>query len=158
MAESDDAPGGAGGNTACLTVNADDAYASLSNFAAATTEINHTVAAPGVCIRSTVPVGSCVLCDPSGYRTISGTSMATPHVTGTVALCIGNGGAPGACAGLAPGQIVGKLRGDAAAYSNGNLSYGFNGDPNRCSVFSGRGGNAQCSQTAYYGYLAWDGA
>ena len=44
------------------------------------------IAAPGVAVLSTVPTGSCTLCDPSGYRLGSGTSMATPHVTGTVAL------------------------------------------------------------------------
>lgn len=44
------------------------------------------VAAPGVSIVSTVPSGSCALCSSAGYRSASGTSMATPHVTGLAAL------------------------------------------------------------------------
>ena len=50
--------------------------------------IKPDVLAPGVNINSTVPGGSCSLCSPSKYNILSGTSMATPMVAGTVALMI----------------------------------------------------------------------
>ena len=56
-----------------------DALTYFSNFGAATVDL----AAPGKDILSTVPTAI----DPSGYASYPGTSMATPHVTGTIALC-----------------------------------------------------------------------
>ena len=58
-----------------------DLYADFSNFGPWV-----DLAAPGDAIYSTIPTGSCAICDPSGYGTIGGTSMATPHVAGAVAL------------------------------------------------------------------------
>jgi subtilisin len=126
MADFDGRPGQAAAPT--CTDEYDDAYATFSNYAVLATDQSHTVAAPGVCIRSTYR--------GSTYATLSGTSMATPHVTGTVALCI----RMGACTGT-PGQIVAKIRGDASAYNQAHVAYGFVGDP--IEPLTGR----------YYGYV-----
>jgi subtilisin family serine protease len=99
-----------GGAAATCRADVDDTAADFSNYATLASQ-SHTIAAPGVCILSTWKGG--------GYNTISGTSMASPHVTGTAALCISTG----ACSGT-PAQIMQKLRSDAAAQPS---SYGFTG-------------------------------
>jgi subtilisin len=72
-----------------MAVAAVDASDTRASFSSTGPEL--TVSAPGVEILSTVPTGSCALCDISGYRALSGTSMATPHVTGTGALLMSRG-------------------------------------------------------------------
>lgn len=130
-------PGGGAGST-CRT-DVDDTPADFSNYTTAgSADANHTIAAPGVCILSTWKGG--------GYNTISGTSMATPHVTGTVALCIFSGKCSGG-----PSTIISKLRNDAAAQP---ASYGFAGDPS--NPFTS-GGGRRGQQTLYYGYLVYAG-
>ncbi len=58
--------------------DSDDSLASFSNWGSGSVDL----AAPGVNILSTVPT----TIDPYGYESWDGTSMATPHVTGAVAL------------------------------------------------------------------------
>ncbi len=135
VADSDGRPGGLGGAPACDSGQSDDNYAGFSNYAATAAGASHLVAAPGSCIASTWLDGS--------YATSSGTSMASPHVTGVVALCLGESGAPGPCTGLTPAQVRQRIADDAEARSVTTSGYGFSGDPLR--PVSGRS----------YGYLSW---
>jgi subtilisin family serine protease len=131
MADSDGKSGGTGRATSCGSRSEeDDRWASFSNFG---TDVD--IAAPGVCITSTWKGSKKKR--KGAYKTISGTSMASPHVAGTAVLCI----ASGKCTGT-PEEIMNKLRQDAAAQP---ATYGFTGDPTRPS------GNK------YYGYLEYAG-
>ncbi len=130
MADFDGKPGGLVSSSPCDAREKDDTVAGFSDFAVpGSADANHTIAAPGVCITSTWNDG--------GTKTISGTSMASPHVAGLVARCID----AGPCAGLTPARIIARLRADAAARP---ADQGFLGDPGHPIV--GR----------YYGNLAYD--
>ena len=137
VADSDGLSGGSGGALACDSRQSDDTYASFSNYAATSAGAAHLVAAPGSCIESTWPDGT--------YATISGTSMASPHVAGVAALCFGEAGAPGPCTGSSPAQVRQRIFDEAKARTTTTSGYGFTGDPLR--PVSGRS----------YGYLSWAG-
>jgi subtilisin len=102
LADFDGVPGGLGAPT-CRT-DQDDTFADFSNFGA-----DIDIIAPGVCILSTWKKG--------GYNTISGTSMATPHVAGAAALYKSNN--PGA----SPSQVKTALQ------NAGDLNWNDSDDP-----------------------------
>ncbi|MDX1512094.1 MAG: S8 family serine peptidase, partial [Nitriliruptorales bacterium] len=77
FSDTDGAPGGNGNSCS----GADDSFASYSNYGAVV-----EIAAPGSCIRSTRAGG--------GTTSMSGTSMASPHVAGAAALWIAANNVP----------------------------------------------------------------
>jgi subtilisin family serine protease len=105
----------------------DDQPAFFSNFATASDDKAHTVAAPGVCILSTAP---------GGYAVNHGTSFASPAVAGSVALCISQK----ECTGSGK-DVMEQYLHLTASYTKRHHDYGFGGDP--VHPISGK----------YFGYL-----
>ena len=136
MADFNGEPGG-GASPTCER-DGDDTADNFSNYAKiGSKDAQHAIAAPAICINSTWKKG--------GYKTISGTSMASPHVAGTAALCI----ASGDCPTRDPQATMDKLRSDAQDKSGSDPLadnyYGFKGDPN------------EPIRDRYYGYLVYAG-
>jgi subtilisin family serine protease len=110
FADVDGTPGGDGGS---CDGEGDDTFASFSNDGA-----DIDIAAPGVCIRSTWLNGT--------YKAISGTSMATPHVTGAVALYLTRN--PNATVVEVRAWIGEGISNGPASRPHPLLLYGFTGD------------------------------
>lgn len=102
LADFNGEPGGGAASTCRADV--DDTFADFSNYGA-----DVDIIAPGVCILSTWLSG--------GYNTISGTSMASPHVAGAAALYKASN--PGAT----PAQVK------TAIQNAGNLNWNTATDP-----------------------------
>jgi subtilisin len=98
----------------------DDSFAFFSNFATSLRDAVHTVSGPGECNESMARVA------PGRFELFAGdgTSFSTPHVAGTVALCI----ARGLCRGDGI-QIARQILARAAVANLLDRRYGFIGDP-----------------------------
>jgi len=107
-----------------LTWAADDTFASFSNYATLSSDLDHLIAAPGVSIYSTSTGGT--------YATLSGTSMASPHAAGAAALYIASH--PGA----SPASVRDALR-SLGEPKDTNL----NGECGASSTNGKRGGTTQ---------------
>lgn len=67
-----------------MAVSCTDSTDTICDFSSRGTEVD--ISAPGLSVLAAASTGFCPLCDPSGYRSLSGTSMSTPHVVGVAGL------------------------------------------------------------------------
>jgi subtilisin len=118
MTDTDGQDGGKG-PAPCAKGQPDDTYATYSNYAIASGEAAHAIAAPGTCVPST---------NRGRHHDAERDEHGRP-IAGMVALCLGSGGASGPCTGLSPQQILQRMRDDAAGAAQSGL--GFLGDPLR---------------------------
>jgi hypothetical protein len=148
--------GGLDSSPPCTTATApgltDDAWAPFSNYVVTAAGEAHTLAGPGARINAPS-------FDPTtgteGWAMTSGTSLAAPHVTAALALCLGErlpdgSTAPGPCAGKPasqPSQVIPLI-------TNQTRAYGFQGDPSNpvTSPVPGEPGTGLPPAGAYYGY------
>jgi subtilisin family serine protease len=94
LADYNGRPGGGASNSCNQDRATDDDFAFFSNYATFAADEAHMLGAPGVCIRSTwkgikkrTRNGTKIV---PGYKTISGTSTASPHVAGAAAVYVAN--------------------------------------------------------------------
>lgn len=115
-----DSDGKCGGLGAATSNGADDTFATFSNRGSAV-----EIAAPGVDIESTYKGDKQ---NPGGlYASISGTSMASPHVAGAAAQYITSH--PGSSPAQVSGALVAAATGQTAGCTAGTGKGGFTGDP-----------------------------